>query len=253
MPRTAVVAGVGPGLGESLARKFASEGFAVGLFARSADYLDALEADLRDAGHDAVGVQVDLADPAQVERGFDRVRDELGPVDVLVNHASGGAWKGLRDLSREEFDRALRVNAHGALYCSREAVTDMLDGDGGDGRGEDTGGDAGSDDAKRGTIIFTGATSAVRGRGGALGFSAAKFAARGMAESMARELGPEGVHVAHVVIDGQILPPDGPAPGRDREEYLDPDDIAESYWRLVEQDPSAWTLELDLRPHVEEF
>jgi NAD(P)-dependent dehydrogenase (short-subunit alcohol dehydrogenase family) len=102
-----------------------------------------------------------------------------------------------------------------------------------------------------GTVIFTGATSSVRGRDGALGFSSAKFAVRGMAESMARELGPEGIHVAHIVLDGGILPPDRDV--ENPEEYLDPDAIAESYWHLVEQDESAWTLELDLRPHVEEF
>ncbi len=240
MTRTAVVAGVGPGLGESLARKFAAEGCAVGLLARSADYLDDLAADLRDAGHDVVAVPTDLTAPEQVAAGFDAVRDAFGPVDALVNHASGGAWQGLRDISHDEFDQALRVGAHGGLYCSQAAVDDMLGGDG-------------SDDGQAGTIIFTGATSAVRGRGGALGFSAAKFAVRGMAESMARELGPEGIHVAHVVLDGQILPPDGPAPDRDADEYLHPDHIAESYWHLVEQDPSAWTLELDLRPHVEGF
>jgi len=243
MSRTAVVAGVGPGLGESLARKFASEGCAVGLLARSADYITGLETDLRDAGHDALAVPTDVTDPDAVAAAFDQVRDALGPVDVLVNHASGGTWKGLRDISHDEFDRAMRVGAHGGLYCSQEAVADMLASDGED--------DAG--DAEAGTVIFTGATSAVRGRGGAVGFSAAKFAVRGMAESMARELGPEGIHVAHVVIDGQILPPDGPASGRGEEEYLDPDDVAESYWHLVEQDPSAWTLELDLRPYVEEF
>jgi NAD(P)-dependent dehydrogenase (short-subunit alcohol dehydrogenase family) len=110
-------------------------------------------------------------------------------------------------------------------------------------------------DGDGGTIIFTGATSAVRGRGGAAGFSSAKFAARGLAESMARELGPEGVHVAHVIIDGQILTPDAREQADDRPEdsFLDPDEVAESYWHLVEQDRTAWTLELDLRPYVEEF
>lgn len=238
MSRTAVVAGVGPGLGESLARKFADEGCAVGLFARSGDYV----ADLADElPTDAVGVEVDISDPENVAAGFDRVRDELGPVDVLVNHASGGSWKGLRDLSADEFERAWRVNGYGAFCCSKEAAADMLDSDGGDEPG--------------GTIIFTGATSALRGREGALGFSSAKFAARGMAESMARELGPEGIHVAHVVIDGQILTPSAKErnPDRDEETFLDPDEIAESYWHLAEQDRSAWTLELDLRPHVEDF
>jgi NAD(P)-dependent dehydrogenase (short-subunit alcohol dehydrogenase family) len=244
MARTAVVSGVGPGLGESLARKFADEGCSVALFARSGEYV----ADLADDfPTDAVGVETDVSDPEEVTAGFERVREELGPVDVLVNHASGGSWKGLRDLSAEEFERAWRVNGYGAFLCSREAVSDMLEG-GDDGEADDS-------DDRGGTIIFTGATSAVRGRGGALGFSSAKFAARGMAESMARELGPEGIHVAHVVIDGQILTPSAKEnnPDRDEETFLNPDEIAENYWHLVEQDRSAWTLELDLRPYVEDF
>jgi len=233
MSRTAVIAGVGPGLGASLAHRFVEEGCQVGLFARSKEYLDELADEL---GDDAVAVPTDITDPEQVQSGFETVREAFGPVDVLVNHASGATWDGLREISPEAFERAWRVSAYGGLLCSQEAVADMLD----------TGG---------GTVIFTGATSAVRGRGGALGFSAAKFAVRGMAESMARELGPEGIHVAHVVIDGQIATPQAldAAPDRDEEEFLDPDAIADSYWHLVEQDRSSWTLELDVRPHVEEF
>lgn len=229
MPRTAVVAGVGPGLGAAIARTFASEGCQVALLARSVDFLQDLADELGDG---ALAVPTDLAEPAEVHHAFETVRDELGPVDVLVNHASGSAWKGLQDLSVEEFQRAWEVAARGGFVCSQEAVSDMLAGDGG-------------------TVIFTGATSSVRGRRGALGFSSAKFAVRGMAESMARELGPKGVHVAHVVLDGGILPPDRDVD--DPEAYLDPDAIARSYWHLVEQERSAWTLELDLRPHVEEF
>jgi len=231
MPRTAVIAGVGPGLGESLARKFVDEGCQVGLFARSASFVEDLADDL---GEQAIGVPTDITDREQVESSFEAVREAFGPVDVLVNHASGGAWKGLREIDAGEFEQAMAVGPTGGLHCSQEAVDDMQDGGG--------------------TIIFTGATSAVRGRGGAIGFSAAKFAVRGMAESMARELGPEGIHVAHVVIDGQIATP-GAVAGSDRDEaeFLDPDAIADSYWHLVEQDRSSWTLELDLRPHVEEF
>jgi len=234
MARTVVVAGVGPGLGESLARKFAAEGCSVGLLARSGDYLADLAADLGDSAGDAVAVECDLADPNDIAAAFDDVREAFGPVDVLVNHASAAPWKGLEAVSDAEFQRALDVGPRAALHCSQEAVADMRESEG------------------DGTIIFTGATTSVRGRENAIGFSAAKFACRGMAESMARELGPAGIHVAHVVIDGQILPSDGPG-GRDTAEFLDPDAIAESYWHLVEQDRSAWTLELDLRPHVEEF
>ncbi|WP_222917481.1 SDR family NAD(P)-dependent oxidoreductase [Natrinema sp. SYSU A 869] len=233
MAHTAVIAGVGPGLGESLARKFVDEGCQVGLFARSTDYLEELKSDL---GDDALAVPTDITDPEAVEAGFRAVRDAFGPADILVNHASGGSWTGLQGISPDQFERAWRTSAYGSLLCSQEAVDDMLDDDGG-------------------TIIFTGATSAVRGRGGALGFSAAKFAVRGMAESMARELGPDGIHVAHVVIDGQIETPEVRElqPDRDEDDYLDPDAIADSYWHLVTQDRSAWTLELDVRPHVEEF
>ena len=225
MSRTAIVAGVGPGLGSALAQKFVDEGCQVGLFARSESYIEELAADL---GPDALAVPTDITEPDQVTDGFEAVRSAFGPVDILVNHASGGTWTGVREISPAEFDHALQVSATGGLLCSQAAVEDMLP-DGG-------------------TTIFTGATSAVRGRGGAPGFSAAKFAARGLAESMARELGPEGIHVAHVVIDGQIDAADGADETR-----LAPEAIAESYWHLVEQDRSAWTLELDLRPHVEAF
>jgi len=226
MARTAVIAGVGPGLGTALARKFVDEGCQVGLFARSTEYIEGLADEL---GENAAAVRTDITDADAVADGFDAVRETFGPVDVLVNHASAGTWKGMGDITAEEFEHALDVSATGAFHCSQEALTDMRP-DGG-------------------TIIFTGATSAVRGRGGAPGFSAGKFAARGLAESMARELGPEGIHVAHVVIDGQIRTPSAADP----ETLLDPEAIAEAYWNLVTQDRSAWTLELDLRPHVEEF
>ena len=232
---TAVIAGVGPGLGESVARRFAAEGCDIGLLARSGDYLEELAADL---STDAVGVATDLCDSADVATAFDRVRDELGPIDVLVNHASAASWTGIRATSLDAFDRAYEVGPRADFLCSQAAVRDMLD--------EDR-----PADERGGTIVFTGATTSMRGREGAVGFSMAKFGSRGLAESMARELGPEGVHVAHVVIDGGILGPD--VETDTPEEYLDPEAIADSYWHLVQQDRSAWTLELDLRPHVEQF
>ena len=233
MPRTTVIAGVGPGLGESLAERFAAEGCSVALLARSESYLETLAERLRsETPGEALAVPTDLSDPLTIDHAFERVHESFGPVDVLVNHASAASWDGLLEQDPEAFRRALSVGPEAALHCSQTAVEDMLD----------TGG---------GTVIFTGATTSVRGREGAVGFSAAKFACRGLAESMARELGPEGVHVAHVVIDGGILPPD--ADVDDEADYLDPDAVADAYWTLVEQDRSAWTLELDLRPHVESF
>jgi len=218
MTRTAVIAGVGPGLGESLARKFAAEGCRVALFARSADYLEDLAADLPDPG-EGLAVPTDLAEVEQIRAGFETVREAFGPVDVLVNHASAASWTGLMDTSVEEFEESWAVNGRGAFACSQEAVGDMLE----------TGG---------GTVVFTGATSSVRSLGGAIGFTAAKFAARGMAMDIAQEFGPEGVHVAHVVIDGQIDSPGvrGRSPDRDGDTFLDPDEMAETYWHLVERD-----------------
>ena len=237
MTYTVVIAGVGPGLGESLARKFVAEGCSVGLFARSEDYLTDLEADLQTEGADALAVPTDVTNPEQVTAGFERVREEFGPIDVLVNHAGNYLPGGLLDIEPGEFERMWRIAAYGGLLCSQEAVSDML----------------GSDDG--GTVIFTGATSALRGPAKGLAFGSAKFAVRGMAESMARDLGPEGVHVAHVIIDSQIFMPGARErqPDRNEETFLDPDAIADSYWHLAEQDRSAWTLELDLRPHVEDF
>ncbi|TQQ82704.1 SDR family NAD(P)-dependent oxidoreductase [Halonotius terrestris] len=218
MTRTAVIAGVGPGLGESLARTFADNGCNVALFARSAEYIEELADDLPAAG-DGLAVPTDLTDIDAIREGFETVRAEFGAVDVLVNHASAAAWKGLTDITIDEFEEAWAVNARGALVCSKEAVNDMLGAGGG-------------------TIIFTGATSAVRSLGGAVGFTAAKFAARGMAMDIAQEFGPEGVHVAHVVIDGQIDTPSVRERVDDRgdDTLLDPDEMAETYWHLVEQD-----------------
>jgi NAD(P)-dependent dehydrogenase (short-subunit alcohol dehydrogenase family) len=218
MTRTAVVAGVGPGLGESLARKLAAEGCRVALFARSTEYIEELAADLPDPG-EGLAVTTDLTDVEAIRDGFAAVREAFGPVDVLVNHASAASWTGLMDTSVEAFEEAWAVNGRGAFVCSQEAVDDMLAAGGG-------------------TVIFTGATSAVRSRGGAIGFTAAKFAARGMAMDIAQEFGPEGVHVAHVVIDGQIDSPGARErdPDREPETFLDPDELAETYWQLVERD-----------------
>lgn len=232
MTRTAVVAGVGPGLGASVARRLAREGLDVALFARTGSRIASLAAALDETPGSGLAVPTDLADRESITAGFETVREALGPVDVLVYNASAAPWDGLQSISDADLDRALDVGVRGAVACARAAVSDMLDGDGG-------------------TVVFTGATTSVRGREGAVGFSAAKFGARGVAESMARELGPEGVHVAHVVLDGGIRPPEREV--EEPENYLDPDAVADAYWRLVEQDRSAWTLELDLRPHVEAF
>ena len=164
------------------------------------------------------------------------MREKLGPVDILVNHAGNAAWGHFSDLTPEDFEQSWRVCTLGAFLCSQQAVPDMLD------RGS-------------GTILFTGATSAIRGRAGAIAFSSAKFAVRGLAWALAREVGPKGIHVAHIIIDGVIDTPDVCARYEldEDEPLLDPDEIAETYWTLVQQKRSSWTFELDVRPHNEEF
>ena len=234
--KTAVIAGVGPGLGAALARKFGKEGCRVALLARSRDYLQELASQLKANGTQALPVQMDITDPVQVARGFERVRQELGLVDILVCHASSGGPfnRGVLETSPEDFERAWRVTVYGALLSCQAAVPDMLK-------------------RQDGCILFTGATSSVRGA--ALAFSSAKFALRGLAQSLARELWPRGIHVAHVVIDGIIDTPEVRehyAPAKD-EPLLAPDAIAETYWSLVQQNKSAWSLEVDVRPYQEKF
>ena len=236
MSKTAVISGVGSGLGASLVRRFAREGYQVGMFARSPDYIQDLAAELRQSDMKALALPVDITDPQQVARGFARVREQLGPVDVLINHAGNAAWKNFLELTPEDFERSWRVCAYGSLLCCKEAAADMLS------RGS-------------GAILFTGATSSMRGRAGALAFSSAKFAVRGLAWSLARELWPEGIHVAHVIIDGVLDTPRGREGGfsDDGEPLLDIDAVAEAYWNLAQQDRGAWTFEIDLRPHNEDF
>ena len=228
-----IVAGVGPGLGAALVRKLAQEGCRVGMFARSPQFIGKLAAEL---GPRVLAVSTDISDPKQVSAGFRRVREKLGAVEILIQHASDSIGAGLLKTTPDEFERSWRVAALGAFLCAREAVPEMLK-------------------RRTGTIIFTGATSSVRGRGGAVAFSSAKFAVRGLAQSLAVELWPKGIHVAHVIVDGVIDTPQMrkrhalPA----QEPLLKPEAIAEAYWNLIQQGRSAWSLEIDLRPNNEAF
>lgn len=239
--RTVVVAGTGPRIGESVARRFAAEGCSVALFARSEEYLDELASDIStETPGEALAVPTDVTDPAGVAAGFERVREAFGPVDVLVNNAyptgdteSGlaGSGDGPLDAAHDAFEQAWRVWADGTFLCAEQAVADMLDGDGG-------------------TVLFTSSRAAVRGDGGPAHGSAG-FAARGLARALAHRLWPEGVHVANVLVDGPVAAPgDRGWSDRPDDQWLHPDHVADTYWHLAEQPRSAWTLELDLRAHA---
>ena len=235
-PDVAVIAGVGPGLGASFARKFAKEGCRIALLARSSDFVETLSNELRGRGTETVAIQTDIGEAEQVAAAFRRVREQLGSVDVLINNASasGPFAQPFIEIDAESFARGWRVGVLGAFLCSQAVVPDMLR-------------------KRTGSILFTGATSSVRGA--SITFSSAKFAMRGLAQALARELWPKGIHVAHVIVDGVIreseieLGSDDETP----EPLINPAAIAEAYWGLVRQDRSAWSLELDLRPNREKF
>ena len=229
----AVVTGVGPGLGAALARRFA-QGYAVAINARSADYLRTLKTEIRSSGATVLEAPADIGDRAQVEAAFKLIREQLGAPDVLVYNAGSGKWGNVLEVSPEDFEATWRVNAYGAFLASREVVPAML------ARG-------------RGVILFTGATAGVKAGAKSAAFGPAKFAMRGLAQSMARDLGPKGIHVAWINVDGVIDLPGRTIPGFKPEDLLDPAAIAETYWHLAHQHPSAWTMELEVRPFKEKF
>jgi NAD(P)-dependent dehydrogenase (short-subunit alcohol dehydrogenase family) len=234
--KVAAVLGVGPGLGAAVARRFAREGFAVGLMARGEESLAAAREEVEDSGGTALAITADAMDAASVTSAFDRVRGELGEPEVFVYNAGAFQMGGILELSPEQFDDCFRANCSGAFYGAQQVLSAMVE------RG-------------RGTIILTGATAALRGSARFAALATGKFGLRALAQSMAREFGPQGIHVAHVIIDGQINTPRLREDQPDREESttLSPEAIAETYWQLHAQDPTAWTLELDLRPAPESF
>ena len=235
-PDVSVIAGVGPGLGASLARKFAKQGCRLAVLARSSDFLESLAEEIRQLGTEILAIPTDVGEANQVAAAFKRIRGRLGPVDVLINNASasGPFSQPFVELSPETFARGWKVGVLGAFLCSQAVVPDMLM-------------------KNAGCILFTGATSSVRG--GAITFSSAKFGMRGLAQALAKELWPKGVHVAHVIIDGVIRENEyEPAPqDQTAEPLMNPAAIADVYWALIKQDKSAWSMEVDLRPHREKF
>ena len=231
--RVALITGVGPGLGAALARRFAREGFQVGLLARSPDFIHPLAKEISASGPRAISVVADVSRPVEARAAVEHVRENLGSIGVLVHNPSSALGQGLLATTPEQFEQCWRVAALGGFVCAQETASDMLQ-------------------AGDGVMLFTGATSSVRG-GGWLAFSSAKFAVRGLVQSLARELWPQGVHVAHVIIDGLIGTPQDQERARADEPLLAPDRIADAYWHLALQDRSAWSLELDLRPYTEQF
>ena len=221
----AIVVGVGPGLGAALVQKCAGEGMKVSAGARDRGRLRKL---LDERGlHEAPALECDVSDPASVQSAFDDAIADAGVPDLVIFNASGYARGSILELTPGQLEAALRVGCLGGFHVGQAAAKAMIG-------------------AGTGTILFTGATASLRGSANFAPFAIAKFGLRALAQSMARELGPKGIHVAHVVIDGQIGEAEGDA-------KLKPADIAEAYWSLYRQPRSAWTLEADLRTWVEKF
>jgi NAD(P)-dependent dehydrogenase (short-subunit alcohol dehydrogenase family) len=234
--KVAAILGVGPGLGAAVARRFAREGFAVALMARNEDGLSGIRQEIEEDGGAALSISADATDPASVEAAFGRVREGLGDPEIFVYNAGAFQMGGILEIPPDRFDECFRANCAGAFYAAQQVLPAMVE-------------------AGRGTILLTGATASLRGSARFSALAVGKFGLRALAQSMAREVGPQGIHVAHVVIDGQINTPRVRERFPDREAHtmLSPDAIAETYWQLHIQDHTAWTLELDLRPSVESF
>jgi NAD(P)-dependent dehydrogenase (short-subunit alcohol dehydrogenase family) len=225
----ALIVGSGNGLSASLARLFAREGMRVGLAARRVEKLGAL--------CEEIGAQAfacDAADAGQVENLFVEVEKRIGVPDVVVYNASLRVVGPLVDLLPAQVEGALAVSAFGAFLVAQQAVRRMLP------RGH-------------GAVLFTGASASVKGYPQSAPFAMGKFAMRGLAQSMARELGPQGIHVAHFIIDGAIRNPGRTEPPDRPDSMLDPDAIAVAYLQLLRQPRSTWTWEMELRPWVEKF
>ncbi len=232
----ALIVGVGPGVGAALARRFAAAGMDVALVSRDADKLAPLVAELHSLGRRSNAYGCDATDELATMNLFKMVDFDLGPPDLVVYNCEAFGPGGILDTNPSAFENCWKVNCFGAFLVARGALPAMLK------RG-------------RGTIIFTGPTGSLRGRAGFVNLAVGKSGARMLAQSMAREFAPQGIHVIHVVIDGPVLTPmnSDTLDERGQDGLLHPDAIAETMYQLHLQHKTCWTHELDLRPSVEPF
>ena len=228
----AVVTGVGPGTGSAIVRRFAGGGFRVIALARSPDRIRALEQELPDT-HAMI---CDVSSESQVADAVATIRKSYGVPNVLIHNAVGGGWGTFLEIDPEMLERNFRVNVMGLLYLAREVAPAMIE-------------------AGNGAILVTGNTSAVRGKANFAGFAPTKAAQRILSESIARELGPRGVHVAYVLIDAVIDVPRMRQRFREApdEFFIKPSAIADELWHLYNQDRSAWSFLAELRPFAEKW
>ena len=238
--KSCLVVGAGDALGAAVAKRFAREGYTVAVARRTADKLAPLVDAIAASGGHAKAYPVDARKEDQVIALFDKVEAECGPLDAMIFNIGGNIRFSILEMTAQKYMKTWEMACFSGFLTGREAARRMVP-------------------RERGSIIFTGATASVRGGSGFSAFSGGKAALRMLAQSMARELGPKGIHVAHTIIDGAIdtefirtLFPERYAM-KEKAGILDPDHIAENYWHLHMQPRDAWTHELDLRPWLESF
>ncbi len=241
--KTCLIVGAGDYIGAAIARRFAAGGYTVCLGRRSGDKNAALVNEIIAGGGQAHSFMLDAREEQQLVDCLATIERDIGPLELVIFNVGGNVHFPLLETTERVFRKVWMMACLGGFLTGREAAKHMLP------RG-------------RGSIFFTGATASLRGGAGFAAFASAKFGLRALAQSMARELGPQGIHVAHLVIDAGV---DTPfvherlaAKGVDRSSLADntlmqPDSVAEAYWQLHQQSPDAWTHELDLRPFGETF
>ncbi len=230
--KVCVVTGAGPALGAAYSARFAAAGYKVAMLARSEPQLRELAAGI----DGAEPYPTDVTDADAVAATFAAIRSELGPVDVLIHNAGNAVFGSFTEVDVKAFEQGWRVNTLALFLCAREAMADM--------------GPNGS-----GSIVVTGATASIRGGAPFAAFASAKAAQRSLAQSMARSLGPQGIHVAYIIVDGVVDTPTTREFFSDKADdfYLDPSDIADTVYDVTQQKRSAWTFELDVRPFAEKW
>lgn len=224
-----VVIGIGPKNGEAFARRFDAEGYAVALLSRRTELGSEIAGELAQAEAFAC----DVSDAESVASAFAQVHERLGPVDTVVFNAGSGTWGNIEEVSAEAYEQSWRINSMGLFLTAKQVVPGMVE------RG-------------RGNIIVVGATASLRGKPFTTVFAPAKASQRSLAQAMARHLGPKGIHVALIIIDGMVGERGGSKDGGEPE-HLDPDHIAHAAAFLAAQPATAWTFELDVRPRLENW
>ena len=238
--KAVLVVGAGDATGGAIARRFAREGYIACVTRRSADKLAPLVAQIEAAGGKAVPFGSDARNEDEVIKLVEHIEREIAPIEVAVFNIGGNVRFGITETTTRVYTKVWEMGALAGFLMGREVAKVMLP-------------------RERGSIFFTGATASLRGRDGFAAFAGAKHALRALAQSMARELGPKGIHVAHLVIDGAIdtafIRDTFPERYKlkEKEGIVNPDAIAEAYWQLHTQPKNAWTHEMDLRPWMEPF